>query len=140
MGIELIFAILAFTAGITGICSSSRRSYNAATATFILSMLNTILSLVPLILGVLPAIASAFPTLNPEWFLNKQESLAIDYLLSFACFIEMVIAMITSIYGCRALGLTMRLVEKLRFSIDLNTVFEGLSHANQKELDGMNNK
>ncbi|VDK64914.1 unnamed protein product [Onchocerca ochengi] len=140
VGIELVFAALAFTAGITGICASSRRSYSVATAAFILSILNSTLSFIPFILGALPAIANAFPTLNPEWLFNEHESLAIDYLLSFACFAEMVITVITSIYGCKALGLTMRLVEKLRFSIDLNTVFEDLSHANQKELGGMDNK
>uniref|UniRef100_A0A915PUT9 MARVEL domain-containing protein n=1 Tax=Setaria digitata TaxID=48799 RepID=A0A915PUT9_9BILA len=139
-GIELAFAILVFAAGVTGICASSRRSYSAATATFILSMLNSLLSTIPFVLGALPAIASAFPTLNPEWLLNPDESLAIDYLLSFACFAETMIAMITSIYGCKALGLTMRLVEKLRFSVDLNTVFEGLSQANQKDTDRIDSK
>lgn len=52
----------------------------------------------------------------------------------------MVIAMITSVYGCKAFGLTIRLVEKLRFGVDLNAVFEGLSLANQKELNEMENK
>lgn len=53
---------------------------------------------------------------------------------------QAVIAVITSIYGCRSLGLTMRLVEKLRFSVDLNAVFENISPVNHKGLDGMNNK
>ncbi|VDO39701.1 unnamed protein product, partial [Onchocerca flexuosa] len=151
VGIELVFAALAFVAGVTGIYASSRRSYSVAAAAFILSILNSTLSIIPFILGALPAIANVFPTLNPEWLLKEHESLAINYLLSFACFAEpskiltqrefqMVITMITSIYGCKALGLTMRLVEKLRFSVDLNTVFEDLSHANQKELGGMDNK
>ncbi|OZC05913.1 hypothetical protein X798_07109 [Onchocerca flexuosa] len=140
VGIELVFAALVFAAGFIGICASSRRSYSMATAAFIFSVLNSTLSVIPFILGTLSAIANAFPTLNPEWLLNEHESLVIDYLLSFACFAEMVITMITSIYGCKASGLTMRLVEKLRFSVDLNTVFEDLSHANQKELGGMDNK
>ncbi|KAL3985621.1 putative integral membrane protein [Acanthocheilonema viteae] len=140
MGIEIVLAVLIFMAGVTGICASSRRSYSAATATFILSMLNSILSVIPFALGVLPAIANAFPALNPEWLFDMYESWAIDYLLSFICFAEIVITVISSIYGCRAFGLTMRLVEKLRFSVDLNTVFEGLSPANQKELHGIDNK
>lgn len=40
------------------------------------------------IVGALPAIANAFPTLNPEWVLDLNESLAIAYLLSFTCFAE----------------------------------------------------
>ncbi|CAG9539474.1 unnamed protein product [Cercopithifilaria johnstoni] len=140
IGIEIVLAVFIFAAGVTGICASSRRSYSAATAAFILSMLNSILSVIPFILGALSAIANAFPTLNPEWLLDVHESWAIDYLLSFICFAETMIAMTTSIYGCKAFGLTMRLIEKLRFSVDLNTVFEGLSPANQKELNGMDNK
>uniref|UniRef100_A0A0R3RRZ8 MARVEL domain-containing protein n=1 Tax=Elaeophora elaphi TaxID=1147741 RepID=A0A0R3RRZ8_9BILA len=140
IGIEIVLAILIFIAGVTGICASSRRSYSAATATFILSMLNSILAVIPFILGALPAIANAFPILDPEWLLDIRESWAVDYLLSFTCFAEIVMAVTTSIYGCKALGLTMRLVEKLRFSADLNTVFEDLSPANQKELNGMDNK
>uniref|UniRef100_A0A1I7VXD5 MARVEL domain-containing protein n=1 Tax=Loa loa TaxID=7209 RepID=A0A1I7VXD5_LOALO len=140
VGIELVLAALIFSTGVTGICASSRRSYSAATATYTLSMLNSILSLIPSIMGTLPAIANAFPTLNLEWLLDVHESLTIDYLLSFTCFAETVIAMITSIYGCKALGLTMRLVEKLRFSVDLNTVFKSLSPVNQNELDRMDRK
>ncbi|VDN83059.1 unnamed protein product [Brugia pahangi] len=151
LGIELLLAALVFSAGVTGICASSRRSYSAAAATFILSVLNCILSLVPFILGnlishltlstgTLPVMANAFPRLNQEWLFDMHESLAIDYLLSFTCFAELVIAMITSIYGCKALGLTMRLVEKLRFSADLNTVFEDLSPAIQKGLEEVDNK
>ncbi|VDM06690.1 unnamed protein product [Wuchereria bancrofti] len=140
LGIELVLAALVFSAGVTGICASSQRSYSAAAATFILSVLNCILSLVPFILGTLPVMANAFPRLNREWLFDMHESLAIDYLLSFTCFAELMIAMITSIYGCKALGLTMRLVEKLRFSADLKTVFEGLSPAIQKGLEKVDNK
>ncbi|VDK74203.1 unnamed protein product [Litomosoides sigmodontis] len=138
--IEIFLAPFIFAAGVTGICASSRRSYSAATATFILSMLNSILSVVPFLLGVLSAISNVFPTFNPEWLPDVHESWVIDYLLSFVCFAETVIAVITSIYGCKALGLTMKLVEKLRFSINMNAIFADLSATNRKELNGMDNK
>lgn len=140
VGVELLFAAFVFTSGVTGICASSRRSYSAVAATFFLSVLNSVLSLIPLILGALPAIANAFPTLNPQWVHDLNESLAVDYLLSFTCLTETVIAVTTSIYGCRALGLTMRLVERLRFNVDLNAVLENISPVDHKELDGMDNK
>ncbi|VDN42061.1 unnamed protein product [Gongylonema pulchrum] len=51
IGIELIFAVLVFTAGITGIYANSRRSHTAAAATFILSMMNSVLGSIPFTLG-----------------------------------------------------------------------------------------
>lgn len=39
-------------------------------------------------LGLFPAIVNAFPAMDTEWLLNGDESLAIDYLLSFVCFAE----------------------------------------------------
>ncbi|VDN39997.1 unnamed protein product [Gongylonema pulchrum] len=52
-----------------------------------------------------------------------------------------VIAMITSFYGCKSFGSTMKLVEKLRLNADLNAAFEGSSESSpHKHAVGLEKK
>lgn len=140
LGIELAFAIFVFIAASLGIYANSKRSHCAAIGAFVLSAFASLIALIPLILGLFPTVPLTFPTADAELFVHEDESHIVDYLLSFACFAEMVIALITSIYGCHAIGRTMTHVEKLRLNADLNAAFESSSTSLPKSTDTARDK
>ncbi|VDM24108.1 unnamed protein product [Toxocara canis] len=99
--------------------------------------------------GLFPTVPLTFPSADAELFVNEDESQIVDYLLSFACFAErwfhygtltrmrfqLVVALITAIYGCQSIGSTMTHVEKLRLNADLNAAFESSSASLPKSSD-----
>ncbi|VDK61281.1 unnamed protein product [Anisakis simplex] len=127
IGVELAFAVYVFICGIMGIYANTKRSHCAAVGTYVMSAFATFAALIPLILGLFPTIPLTFPSADSDSFVNEDESRLVDYLLSFACFVELVVALITSIYGCQSIGTTMTHVEKLRLNADLNAAFESSS-------------
>ncbi|KHN81976.1 hypothetical protein Tcan_17493 [Toxocara canis] len=135
LGIELAFAIFVFIAGTLGIYANSKRSHCAAIGSFVLSAFSALIALIPLVLGLFPTVPLTFPSADAELFVNEDESQIVDYLLSFACFAELVVALITAIYGCQSIGSTMTHVEKLRLNADLNAAFESSSASLPKSSD-----
>uniref|UniRef100_A0A914CRT3 Uncharacterized protein n=1 Tax=Acrobeloides nanus TaxID=290746 RepID=A0A914CRT3_9BILA len=113
-GQELFYGISVMCAGLLGVFAARHRSYCAAVSSFVHSTINAVLAAVPFLSGLLPILPFAYQKQPHVSFSSTDEPLEVDFALALLSVGQFVLAVITSIIGCRSAGHTLHQIETLR--------------------------
>uniref|UniRef100_A0A914VMI0 Uncharacterized protein n=1 Tax=Plectus sambesii TaxID=2011161 RepID=A0A914VMI0_9BILA len=135
LGVELVYAVFVFVAGLLGILGAIKRHYCSVVACFAMSAASCIIAIPPMIIGLIPTVPWTFSNVDKSYFVSENEPYVVDIVLSAICLLQISIGLIVAGLGCCTAGRVLARTDEMYLNMGAHS---NSSHTEEKSTSTMN--